>query len=112
MGVLVADWKDMYDKLNEQYGALNKKYNLLGEKCEELWAAGGTNESLNKSDYWCQFEKSARKAIADYPAWRDTQGKVQKTGNLQVWLTETIGVDNREAEILKKVLSDVFHELK
>jgi len=54
----------------------------------------------------------ATKAISEYPSWKKTQQKVQKTANLIDWLRTSIGADNREAEVLKKLLSDFFNELR
>jgi hypothetical protein len=65
------------------------------------------NPTLTQSDYWSKFTQIALRAIDEFPAWRDSQRQVQKTGNLMDWLTNNLGVNNREAEILKKVLSDL-----
>jgi len=67
---------------------------------------------LASSEYWNRLETIAAKTIKQFPAWRDSQSKIQKSGNLQHWLTATIGADTREAEILKKILSDSFKGLQ
>jgi hypothetical protein len=71
-----------------------------------------TRQRLMSSDYWQRIEKMALRVIDEYPAWRISQRRVQKSGNLQKWLVDTIDADHREDELLKKVLSDVFEELK
>ena len=69
------------------------------------------DDELGESAYWQGLRAKAVEATRRYPEWRKTVRKVQKSGNLQVWLTKTIGVNEREAEILKKVLKDLFEEL-
>lgn len=108
-GIVIADWKDMYDKLKEQYDSLKTRYDSVGDKPDHV---SNKESPLTQSDYWRSLESLTKQAISEYPAWCKTQRKVQKSGNLQEWLTQVINADNREAEILKKVLSDFFQELK
>ena len=72
----------------------------------------GEGSKLKTSAYWEELTKMATKAVDEYPAWKATQHRVQKTGNLVDWLTTSVGADNREAEIVKKILSDFFSELR
>lgn len=72
-----------------------------------------SKRKISGSSHWQRLESEAERAIALFPAWSEQQGrKIQMTGNLQDWLTSTIGVDSREAEIIKKVLKDIFKELQ
>ena len=74
--------------------------------------ADNSNKSLlSQSIYWSDLGRSAVEAIAAFPTWRQKQRKIQKTGNLKDWLIRDFHVKEREAEILKKVLSDIFPEL-
>jgi hypothetical protein len=66
---------------------------------------------LETSSYWQQLKRLAKQAIINYPTWKATQGKVQKTGNLQNWLSSTLKTNSRETEIIKKILSDFYTEL-
>jgi hypothetical protein len=70
------------------------------------------SQVLSKSEYWQRLQAMAVKAIKEYPDWRRTQPRIQKSGSLQDWLKDRIGANTREAEILKKVLSDFFEELR
>lgn len=101
----VADWKDRYDELEKIRSRLDKELKQLkiGDKSSQM---------LGKNESWLKFEGLAIDAIDQYPSWRKRQKKVQKTVNLQDWLTTSIGASNREAELLKKVLSDAFEELR
>lgn len=102
----------MYDKLKEQYDELQSRNNSLISRLNQIEVTNKQEGSLlSQNTYWNRFEQLANTAIANYPAWRKTQRKVQKTGNLSHWLVQTIGADTREAEILKKILSDVYEEL-
>lgn len=67
--------------------------------------------SIDESSYWNHLCQLTEKAINKYPAWSSSQNKVQKTENLMVWLKDTIKSNTREAEIIKKVLTDLFEEL-
>lgn len=74
---------------------------------------GNEDIDLMKSDYFQSLVVKAKKTIKEYPQWRkNLKEKVQKSGNLQEWIIKTCGSDNREAEILKKILSDLFVDLQ
>lgn len=66
---------------------------------------------LKNSAYLNDFITKLEVAVKEFPTWKLTQRKIQKTGNLQDWLVETVGFDNREAEVAKKVLSESFEDL-
>jgi hypothetical protein len=70
------------------------------------------SDELVTNHYWIEFTNLATKAINEYPIWKNKQRKVQKTGNLQDWLVNDCNASTREAEILKKILSDKFQELR
>jgi hypothetical protein len=67
------------------------------------------SSKLDLSTYWNSLKSLTEEAVAQYPAWSDGQRKVQKTSNLTDWLTSDIGANSREAEIIKKVLTDIFN---
>lgn len=77
---------------------------------QNVHSSGGTQ--LSQSTYWCALERKAQAAIEGYPEWSKGVRRVQKTANLHDWLKKDIEADNREAEIIKKILSDVFQELR
>jgi len=79
--------------------------------CDHIKATKNSDE-LSTNGYWIELTNLATKAINEYPIWKSKQRKVQKTGNLQNWLVNDCSVSNREAEILKKILSDKFQELR
>jgi hypothetical protein len=68
--------------------------------------------ALLNSEYWGKFSGLTIHAIQAYPDWAANQRIIQKSGNLQDWLTTVIKTDHREAEIIKKILSDLFPELR
>jgi hypothetical protein len=111
-GTEIADWKDLYDKLKENYDALSEAHAALSRQLEPKEASDSNPIGVTQSKYWNRLEKLADKAIHDFPSWSQKQRKIQRTGNLQGWLGGDIGADNREAEILKKILSDLFKELR
>jgi len=73
-----------------------------------LNATGSTSMQLLDSSYWQGFNKLVQLAIKSFPVWCQRQEKIQKTGNLQDWLVGELKADNREAEIIKKILSDIY----
>lgn len=70
-----------------------------------------TEESLHTSSYWRYFTKLTLQAIQKYPEWKKNQDKIQITGNVAEWL-KSLGINSREADVIKKTLSDFFEELK
>ena len=119
-GVVIADWKDQYDNLQIQHDQLQQQFDTLAQQHEGLIqeisdinaAIHNRSSSLSGSQYWQKFEALAVKAVSEFPNWVKTHDKIQKTGNLLTWLTSSIGADNREADLIKKILSDFFSELK
>ena len=119
-GVVIADWKDQYDNLQIQYDQLQQKFNSLAQQHEgyiqevsDITAAiDNRSTPLSSSPYWQKLEALAVRAINEFTDWAEGQKKIQKSGNLDSWLTSTIGANTREAELIKKILSEHFHELK
>ena len=103
-GKVVKNWEDEYLLVRQERDELAK---LLSQFRGE----GGAIPSLSEvSPYWRSVEQKTRHAIGEYTEWRASVRTVQKTKNLQEWLTDSIGADNREAEVIKKVLSDYFED--
>lgn len=89
------------------------KFPKISRNLEELPKhnqVGLSNGSID-SRYWQGLTKKVKAAIEKYPSWSSSKKKIQKSANLHDWLTNVINADNREAEIIKKVLSDYFKEL-
>jgi hypothetical protein len=105
-GGSIIDWE-------ERYGQLRQDHDDLLEELRRIEGNNGEPRAslAELSPFWSNLEQKVRRAIAEYPPWRASVRHVQKTKNLQEWLTDIIGADNREAEIIKKVLSDCFSEL-
>lgn len=105
---------ELYKALQEKVRTTESERDSLKELVSKISPSieNDDNSALLNSQYWSELSKLASLAINDYPGWREKQRKVQKSGNLQEWLTQDIHADNREAEIIKKVLSDLFKELR
>jgi hypothetical protein len=97
----VADW------------AVNSHIDFPAHLIEEILASksvGNEEERLlSESCVWSNLEKLATDAIRQYPAWSHTQERITKTGNLQEWLTKTLGADTRQAVIIGNVLTELFY---
>lgn len=66
---------------------------------------------LKNSSYWTRLENLCQTAITQYPEWKLSQSKIKKTSGLKSWL-KSLGANDREADVMSKVLSDFYVELK
>jgi hypothetical protein len=97
--VNVADW------------AVNNHIDFPAPLVKEILASRQADKEetlLAESCVWSNLEKLATEAIREYPAWSQTQERITKTGNLQKWLTQTLGADTRQAVIIGNVLTELF----
>jgi len=109
--------KTPYDQkinLSDLWVERSKSKKILNTIKDKTHDEGQKEEiSLETSPYWNSLKKLTEQALSSYPAWKDSQKEhqrpIQKSGNLHEWLINTIGAASREAEIIKKILSD-FHE--
>ena len=95
--------------LDENVDVPNKMASLLVDS-----ETSDADQKKSISPYWKEFEGKTTRAIREYPDWRDQQTKIkiQKTGSLVDWLKGTIKANSRESEIIKKVLSEIYRELR
>lgn len=70
------------------------------------------NPTMSNSPYWVKLANLATRAVNEYPLWKTRQRAVQKTGNLNEWLTKELKATSREADIIKNVLADFNKELR
>ena len=98
------DYKDLwFDTI--KFEALLKRINHPQQKGDE-----DHKPNLQDSPYWCALQKLTTDAIEKYPAWQKMQKSVKITANLLEWLKE-LGANSREADVVKKTLSDFYKEL-
>ena len=112
--IRVENGIELFRLFQNEKEALEVERDLLKKQLEgiSLPTKDTDNTALLNSEYWGKLSGLTSHAIQAYPAWKANQRKIQKTGNLQGWLTAVIKADNREAEIIKKILSDFFQELR
>lgn len=93
--------------------AVNRHIDFPASLVKEILASRSTGDEkeslLTESLVWSNLERLANEAIRQYPAWSHTQERITKTGNLQEWLTKTLGADTRQAVIIGNVLTELFH---
>lgn len=111
-GPLISS-KERIAALEKQLADLATERDSLKAELEELLGENtppgdGADPKLSDSDYWRHIQQLVTAALNGFPIWEAKQKKVQRTGNLQDWLVNDIGADNREAEIIKKILSEKF----
>lgn len=125
--IRIANWKDLYEQLQEKYEELQKEYLSALEQQNQLIEAANKlhdenvrqeeerleSDPLSCSEYWCSFRDMVETALAEYPEWRKTQReKISKEGDLTPWVKDRFKITDREAMVIKKVLSDIHSELK
>jgi hypothetical protein len=64
---------------------------------------------LSKSRYWTEFETQVKSAISNYPRWAEAHKKRRKISKnaIKDWVKQSVQED-RKAELIKNVLSDLF----
>jgi len=112
--IIFLEWADRHRiSLPEQLVQSVKKHSAVIKDWSDTLASLEPGKSvLERSPYWNKFSRYAVQAVTDYPKWRQTQYKIQKAANLQEWLQNYIGANTREAQIIKKIMTDIFQELK
>ncbi|STY31513.1 Uncharacterised protein [Legionella wadsworthii] len=87
---------------------LQSQYDLIFPKT----LASYKSAMLSKSKYWTEFVSQVEKAATDYPIWMEN---CKKRGNKitqehkKDWVKENIVRDERKAEVIKNVLTDLFN---
>lgn len=102
---------EMVEAMKELFHVKDEHIESYSFKTKKASSLIGKGKSIIKNQYWNSLQKKASRAIKLFPEWSQTQNVVQKTGNLQDWLVNTIGLDNREAEVIKKVLSEEYKDI-
>lgn len=100
------------ESIESERDSLKSIVDSLSRELKKYTPPSDEKSKLKESAYWERFTNMAVDSVREYPVWKRTQRQVQKTANLVDWLKKSVGADNREAEILKKVLSDFFNELR
>ncbi|MCU7839657.1 MAG: hypothetical protein KZQ94_09790 [Candidatus Thiodiazotropha sp. (ex Troendleina suluensis)] len=68
------------------------------------------DDVLSKSKYWLEFQSKTKTAINEFPGWVNQQTNKITVERVKDWLkTQPVDADYREADQIKKVLSDIFH---
>jgi hypothetical protein len=94
--------------------AESKAYAIPEKLKSILYEVAVPNPSLDKlrsTKAWNLLEKKAIKAITEFPEWKHDQGnkRIMLTGNLKYWVMENHAVSDREYELIKNVLSEVYN---
>ena len=89
---------------------VSSKFPFTMKDFEEAVQSDAHENKLNQSNYWKNFKKMTSDVVKQYPSWRQENPKANKTEVLPEWI-KTFGADYREAEVIKKILSDLFPNL-
>ena len=96
---LIDELKNKFDLTDAEARSIKK---VLDEKVA----------SLKESLYWKELEQKACQALSDYISFELTQSKIKKTANLKQWIKGLSKTTDREAEILKKILTERYKNLR
>jgi len=114
--IIFLEWADrnMISPPKQLVQSVKKHSAVIKDWSDTLASLEPGKSVLERSPYWNKFSQQAAQAVTDYPKWRQTQIQdgIKKTGNLHDWLLKDIGANTREAEILKRIMTDIFPELK
>ena len=105
-GIMIADWRSLFEELKGQFDDLKQKHDQLVLGGDERVPE---ERPLIDSPFLNDFNRMASRLIHEYSEWKQTQQIVQKTGNLKAWIRETTEVSDREADVLVKVLVSHFN---
>jgi hypothetical protein len=69
------------------------------------------SEKITNTAVWQDLHKNTEKAVEKFPSWRQTQLKPQKIpmSHIDTWLTDTLKITKREAETIKKIITEIFN---
>jgi hypothetical protein len=69
------------------------------------------SEKITNTAVWQDLHKNTEKAVETFPSWRQTQLKPQKIpmNHIDTWLTDTLKITKREAETIKKIITEIFN---
>lgn len=69
------------------------------------------SDQITNTETWKNLYKLTEKAVEDFPDWQQNQTKPHKIQKEQIrdWLINTVKMPTREAEIVKKVLDEIFN---
>jgi len=69
------------------------------------------NKELERSPYWQELKTKTETAILKFPEWSKRQQKIKKSENLHEWIKTDFKANERETEIIKKVMTELFETL-
>ena len=95
------------DELKKQNESLQQRCDAVEKELAGFKKTSSEESLLLRSDYWKKLTKNAAEAVNQYPSWRITEKKVQKSANLHDWLKNKFSLTDRETEIIKKILSEI-----
>tara|TARA_R110002124_G_C8971684_1_gene515179 strand:+ start:4362 stop:5216 length:855 start_codon:yes stop_codon:yes gene_type:complete len=69
------------------------------------------SDEIAQSDTWQSLYKLTEKAVEEFPNWQKTRQKPNNISkdHIRDWLINTVKMPTREAEIVKKVLDEIFN---
>ncbi|MFB1000052.1 MAG: hypothetical protein QMC13_07470 [Colwellia sp.] len=124
--VSLAKWFEAHlpDKANlfdpsESYKSIETGYSMTQiNKQENTNPLPGTtsqqtsfSDQITNTNAWKDLYKLTEKAVGEFPNWQKTRPKPNSISkdHIRDWLINTVKMPTREAEIVKKVLDEIFN---
>ncbi len=117
--LLFAEFK--HEEITSSY-ILKSKFDLITREERDKFESNQTNGVDNlsraksskkgRSSYLQGLQRQGDLLAEKYPSWSSSENTVQNTGNLMDWIKAETSCTEREAEIYKKILAEIFPELK
>ncbi|MES9949344.1 MAG: hypothetical protein ABW118_10325 [Candidatus Thiodiazotropha sp.] len=108
--------KEAIETLLAQRVNTNRQLNDLLEKPEtertkqQTSAVDQQPNTLSGSKYWREFQSKTLVAIDAFPGWADEQKNKITSEKVKDWLKrQPTNADYREADLIKKILADIFN---
>jgi hypothetical protein len=69
------------------------------------------SEKITQTSTWQELYNLAEKALEEFPRWQQLQPKPQNIpkSHIDDWLMETLKATKREAETIKKIITEIFN---
>ena len=106
----LEEWKAEAKRMDDEYLALSDGSDQKPQQSTTLEPEPDPILA-RQTLYWRKLEEAADRVLQAFPSWQESQRTVQNYGNLMEWLVQDHKLATREADIVKKVLTDAYPEL-
>ena len=90
---------------------LNNFINSINPTTQKIDIDVNFKDSITTTNTWNSLYKQTEKAVDAFPTWQNNQPKPNNipVSHIDEWLAVTQKIKTREAEIIKKIIQDIFN---